>query len=83
MALTENGHDLMFFLRCARNTKLQKCDWTQSPASPLPVSKKAEWGTYRQALRDMMTTASPEEDLLEPDCLKKSSITWPTKPADE
>jgi len=80
MALTENGHDLMYYLRHERNVRLTECDWTQSPDSPLTVSKKAEWKTYRQELRDMMATASPEEDLNEPNCLKKSSITWPTKP---
>ena len=80
MALTENGHDLMAYLRHERNGRLTECDWTQSPDSPLTVSKKAEWKTYRQELRDMMSTASPEEDLNEPNCLKKSSITWPKKP---
>jgi hypothetical protein len=80
MALTENGHDLMEYLRWERNLKLQESDWTQSSDSPLSDSKKVEWATYRQALRDMMATASPEEDVNEPNCLKKSSITWPTKP---
>ncbi len=80
MALTENGHDLMYYLRCERDMKLQECDWTQASDSALSDSKKVEWATYRQALRDMMATASPEEDLNELNCLKKSSITWPTKP---
>ena len=80
MALTENGHDLMYYLRYERDLKLQRCDWTQVPDSPLTDAKKAKWATYRQELRDMMATASPEEDLEEPNCLKKSSITWPTEP---
>ena len=80
MAQTENGHDLMKYLRSVRNLKLQECDWTQSPDSALRDEKKTEWATYRQELRDMMATASPEEDLNESNCLKKSSITWPTKP---
>ena len=80
MALTENGHDLMEFLRWERTRKLQECDWTQSPDSPLNVEKKTEWATYRQALRDMMATASPKEDVNEGNCLKKSSITWPPEP---
>ena len=75
-------HDLINYLRHERDIKLKRCDWTQSPDSPLTVSKKAEWKTYRQELRDMMATASPEEDLNEPNCLKKSSITWPIEPAD-
>ena len=80
MALTAYGHDLIEYLRYERTLKLQECDWTQSPDSPLTDAKKTEWGTYRQELRDMMSSASPEEDLNEVNCLKKSSITWPTKP---
>ena len=74
------AHDLMKYLRHERDFKLQQCDWTQSPDSTLSDEKKAEWATYRQALRDMMATATPEEDLNEFNCLKVSSITWPTKP---
>lgn len=80
MAKTANGHDLMAYLRHERNLLLKDSDWTQSPDSPLADSTKAKWATYRQELRDMMADASPEEDLNEPNCLKKSSITWPTKP---
>lgn len=36
-----------------RNRKLQACDWTQMPDCQLSDSKKAEWITYRQALRDI------------------------------
>ena len=35
-----------------RNRKLQASDWTQMPDSPLSDSKKTEWATYRQKLRD-------------------------------
>ena len=74
------AHDLMEYLRHERNLRLQKCDWKQSHDSALSDEKKAEWATYRQALRDMMASAAPEEDLNEFNCLKVSSITWPTKP---
>jgi|21_taG_2_1085346.scaffolds.fasta_scaffold08115_2 hypothetical protein len=74
------AHDLMSYLRHERNIKLQGCDWTQSTDSALSDKKKTEWATYRQELRDMISSASPEEDLNEPNCLKKSSIIWPTKP---
>jgi hypothetical protein len=80
MAETENGHDLMEYLRYERTRKLQECDWTQASDSPLSSGKKVEWATYRESLRDMMASASPEEDLNEYNCLKKSSITWPTEP---
>ena len=36
-----------------RNNKLIASDWTQMPDSPLSAEKKAEWATYRQALRDL------------------------------
>ena len=38
-----------------RNKLLSESDWTQLPDSPLSTEKKAEWATYRQALRDMPT----------------------------
>ena len=36
-----------------RNSLLSETDWTQITDSPLNDSKKAEWVTYRQALRDL------------------------------
>ena len=36
-----------------RNRRLEASDWTQVPDSPLSAEKKAEWATYRQALRDI------------------------------
>lgn len=40
-------------LRAARDRALTACDWTQLADSPLTAEKKAEWATYRQALRDL------------------------------
>ena len=40
-------------LRSARTKELSRTDWTQVADSPLSDSKKAEWATYRQALRDL------------------------------
>ena len=52
-----------------RNDLLLKCDWTQLPNSPLSETKKQEWDTYRQALRDLpANTADPENPV------------WPTPP---
>tara|TARA_R110000782_G_scaffold159666_1_gene251761 strand:+ start:675 stop:1073 length:399 start_codon:yes stop_codon:yes gene_type:complete len=58
-------------LRHKRNTLLKACDWTVGADSPLSDSKKTEWQTYRQALRDLPTisTATTQRD-----------IAWPTKP---
>jgi|TARA_R100001460_G_scaffold84318_1_gene125571 hypothetical protein len=46
--------------RARRNRKLADSDWTQAPDSPLSETKKAEWATYRQALRDLTKTATPK-----------------------
>ncbi len=56
-------------LRGERNEKLRQCDWTQMSDSPLSAPKKAEWASYRQALRDL-----PEE------CEDPSNPIWPTQP---
>jgi len=56
-------------IRTERNALLVKYDWTiNSP--DLTDDKKAEWKTYRQALR-----ALPEQAGF------PWGVTWPTKPA--
>ena len=45
-------------LRSVRTRELSRTDWTQLPDSPLSDSKKAEWATYRQALRDLPSNYS-------------------------
>ena len=40
-------------IRDKRNRRLQGCDWTQYPDSPLSDTKKTEWVNYRQALREL------------------------------
>lgn len=68
----------LFYVRVLRDKKLAESDWTQSPDSPLTDSKKTEWATYRQELRDMM------EDLTVPlnekGFVDETSLVWPTKP---
>ena len=56
-------------LRTARNILLSDCDWTQANDSPFTDAKKAEWATYRQALRDLAANTSDPRN-----------PTWPTKP---
>ncbi len=58
-----------WLVRPERDKLLLESDWTQGADSPLSDSKKAEWKTYRQALRDMTTQSDPE------------NVTWPTKPS--
>ncbi len=60
----------LMMLREERDSKLAESDWTQYTDSPLAGSKKTEWATYRQALRDI--TSSTQSIF---------SVTWPTKPS--
>ena len=51
-------------MKSKRNDLLLKCDWTQLPNSPLSETKKQEWDTYRQALRDLpANTTDPENPI--------------------
>ena len=40
-------------IRIQRNELLKESDWTQVNDCPLSDSKKQEWATYRQELRDL------------------------------
>ena len=68
-----NSEALMGTLRQKRDNVLTLCDWTQIPDAPLTDSKKAEWATYRQALRDLPANNSSITLL--------ADATWPTQPA--
>jgi len=57
-------------LRNQRDDKLLFCDWTQGNDTPLGSSKKTEWATYRQALRDLPANTSDPKN-----------PTWPTEPS--
>ena len=61
-------------VRRRRTVLLGESDWTQVPDSPLSDSKKAEWATYRQALRDMMSSYTDSE------ANDVASVTFPTVP---
>ncbi len=45
-------------LRMKRDTLLAASDWSQIDDNQLSATKKAEWATYRQALRDLPATAT-------------------------
>jgi hypothetical protein len=64
----ENAEPLRL-LRIERNAKLAETDWTQMADSSLTDSVKAEWVTYRTALRDITDSATSLDD-----------VTWPEKP---
>ena len=64
-------------LRTIRNMKLTETDWSQ--LGDVPVGIKTTYESYRQALRDLPSTASPT--LNAEGYIDNSSITWPTKPS--
>tara|TARA_B100000929_G_scaffold234478_1_gene191002 strand:- start:672 stop:1136 length:465 start_codon:yes stop_codon:yes gene_type:complete len=69
-----NNEMLMKEINQKRTEKLYACDWTQAADSPLTDEKKAEWVTYRQALRDV-----PQN--LEDDLIDLTGVAWPTEPS--
>lgn len=61
------------YVRQERTKRLQLCDWTQTADSPLNDAKKAEWATYRQALRDMPANSANWATIYD--------IVWPSMPS--
>ena len=68
----------MRLLRIERNKKLSECDW-RVLADVLQSSKFKEWINYRQALRDLPSSATPKLDSSYD--LDFTSVTWPTEPS--
>ena len=62
----------MRLLREERNRRLQETDWWVLPDR----TASQEQINYRQSLRDLPSTSSPELD----DNDQLSNVTWPTKP---
>jgi len=56
-------------IRETRNQLMAMCDWRVMPDSPLTPEKRAQWVTYRQALRDLPSTT----ELVRP--------VWPEMPS--
>ena len=54
-------------MRMFRDSLLAQSDWTQNADSPLSDSKKTEWATYRQALRDFPASWTPADTADFPD----------------
>jgi len=62
----------MRLLRIERNRLLQETDWWAGKDVTMSQARK----DYRQALRDLPSTASPSLD----DNGQLTNVTWPTKP---
>ncbi len=69
----EQTIDFWIAVRIERNTLLSESDWTQMSDSPLSDSKKTEWATYRQSLRDLPTTNSSASSY--------DDVTFPNEPS--
>jgi hypothetical protein len=65
---------VMTNLRVLRHDLLAQSDWTQMPDNQLSDSKKAEWATYRQALRDV-------PDNVKEDLATLDGFAWPSQPS--
>ncbi len=71
--VTEYVADFFPLIRNNRNSLLTESDWTQMTDSPLSASKKTEWATYRQALRDLPANNSSATSF--------DDVTFPTEPS--
>ena len=59
----QNKKQAQIDLRNYRNSILDSSDWTQTVDSPLSDTKKLEWQTYRQELRDLPATYKDIESI--------------------
>ena len=65
-----------------RNAQLIWSDWTRLDDVTLTADKKAEWATYRQALRDLPATIAADSNLTAKALADDHShSSWPTKPS--
>ena len=60
-------------IRNERLFLLKDSDWTVGVDSPLSDSKKADWATYRQALRDLPSSYTDDDEY--------SDVAFPTQPS--
>ena len=70
--LSDNPLTTTQLIRNKRLYLLQDSDWTVVADSPLSDAKKAEWSTYRQALRDLPSQYTDEDNF--------DDVVFPTPP---
>ena len=66
----------MVELRKQRDAKLTATDWVVTKANETGSAVADNWKTYRQALRDLPASASPQLD----SDGNLTNVTWPTQP---
>lgn len=76
-----NAAEPMKRLRFHRDKLLQECDWVVTKATETGVAETDAWKTYRQALRDLPSTQTPEMEAEPTTQLGIKNVTWPTKPS--
>ena len=76
-----NAAEPMRRLRLHRDRLLQECDWVVTKATETGVAETDAWKTYRQALRDLPSTQTPEMEAEPTTQLGIKNVTWPTKPS--
>jgi len=64
--------NVLEILRNKRNELLKESDWTQLNDCPLSDSKKQEWATYRQELRDLPSSQQAIDNI--------ADVIFPTIP---
>ena len=71
--------EAMRLLREERNILLSETDWIVAKSTETGVAIPNDWKVYRQALRDLPASSSPQLDSYYD--LDLTSVTWPTKPS--
>ena len=74
-----DGAEAMRLLRIERDKRLVKDDWKVIKAKETGSNLSTAFKTYRQALRDLPSTATPTLDSNYN--LDLTSVTWPTEPS--
>ena len=81
-AAIEAARDHLAEVKDYRNAQLVWSDWTRLDDVTLTTDKKAEWATYRQALRDLPATIAADSNLTAKALADDHSHSaWPTKPS--
>lgn len=65
--------DCVVWVREQRNVLLKNSDWTQNSDSPLSDTKKQEWATYRQSLRDLPSQYNSDDN--------PKDVVFPSEPS--
>lgn len=76
-----NAAEPMKRLRYERDRLLTQSDWVVTKAAETGVAETDAWKTYRQALRDLPSTQTPEMEEEPTTQLGIKNVTWPTKPS--